>query len=256
MSRNLRCFSFIGFIISISIAVTALAQTENLQLFVRRNFGYGGGDQIQGSFRLEVTGPADLASVTFKVDDQVVGTASAAPFRVDFNTDSYGLGWHTLTAEGRTASGRKLASAPRRFEFVSAAVGWQAAGRIVVPVLGVLALVGVVALVSTVVDIRHGQRSPTPLGAPRRYGLLGGAICPKCGRPFARHWWAPNVVAGKLDRCPHCGRWSTVRAVPLDQLRAAETAELQQAQPAAHAPELSAEDKLRRQLDDSRYDNP
>jgi hypothetical protein len=236
-----------------SVVTPALAQTGELQLFVRRNFGYGG-DQIQGSFRMEATGPANLASVTFKVDDQGAGTATAAPFRVDFNTDTYGLGWHTLTAEGQTASRTILASAPRRFEFVSAAVGWEAAGRIVVPVLAVLALVGIVAAASTVLDVRRGRLSPTPLGAARRYGPLGGAICPKCGRPFSRHWWAPNMVAGKLDRCPHCGRWSVVRALPLDQLRAAEAAELEAAQPAAPASEPSAEEKLRRQLDESRFD--
>ncbi len=240
--------------ILLTLALPALAQTDALQLFVRRNFGYGGGDQIQGSFSLEATGPTDLASVTFKVDDQVVGTAMAAPFKINFNTDTYGLGWHNLTAVGQTASGRQLTSTARRFEFVSASVGWQAAGRIVIPVLGVLALVGVVALVSTFMDIRRGRTSPTPLGAERRYGVLGGAICPKCSRPFSRHWWAPNAVAGKLDRCPHCGRWSVVRAVALDQLHAAESAELAAAQPSMPTPELSPEEKLRRQLDDSRYD--
>src|SRR2546422_242225 len=111
-----------------------------------------------------------------------------------------------------------------------------------------------VAAASTVLDIRRGRLSPTPLGAARRYGILGGAICPKCGRPFSRHWWAPNAVSGKLDRCPHCGRWSVVRALPLDQLRAAEAAELQAAQPTHPASEPSAEEKLRRQLDESRFD--
>ena len=252
MLRSLRLFALLTFFFA--AAVAAVAQTGELQLFVRRNFGYGGGDQIQGSFNMQATGPADLASVTFKVDGQVVGTVIAAPFGVNFNTDTYGLGWHTLTAEGQTASGRKLVSAPRRFEFVSAAVGWQAAGRIVVPILGVLVIIVVVAVVGTLLEIRRGRLSPTPLGAARRYGILGGSICPKCGRPFSRHWWAPNAVAGKLDRCPHCGRWSVVRAMPLDQLRAAEAAELQAAQPTALAPELSAEEKLRRQIDDSRFD--
>ncbi len=242
-------------VVLFGFAGPALAQTGDLQLFVRRNFGYGSGDQIQGAFSMEVTGPADLASVTFKIDDQVVGTVTAAPFRVNFNTDAYGLGWHNLTAVGQTASGRQLVSAPRRLEFVSASVGFQTVGRIVLPLLGVLALIGVVALASTLVDIRRQRTSPTPLGAPRRYGLAGGAICPKCSRPFSRHWWAPNAVAGKLDRCPHCGRWSIVRAVPLEQLRAAEAAELQQDQPAGPASELTPEEKLRRQLDDSRFDN-
>ena len=127
-------------------------------------------------------------------------------------------------------------------------------GRILLPVVGALALVGVLVVVFTVIDIRRGRKSHTPLGAARRYGLMGGTVCPKCGRPFSRHWWAPNALAGKLDHCPHCGRWSVVRALPLDQLRAAEAAELQNAQPATPLPNLSPEEKLRRQLDDSRYD--
>src|SRR5258707_14675391 len=106
-----------------TLVIPAFAQTGELQLFLRRNFGYGGGDQIQGSFSMEATGPADLASVTFKVDETVVGTVTSAPFKVSFNTDTYGLGWHTLTAAGQTSIGRLLAAARRRFEFVSATPG-------------------------------------------------------------------------------------------------------------------------------------
>jgi len=253
MLRKLRLLALVAFLIS--IAIPAFAQSDTLQLGVHRLFGYGSGDQIQGSFRLTVTGPSDLTSVTFKIDDQIMATVTAAPFQVDFVTDTYGLGWHNLTAEGHTASGQTLTSAPRRFEFVSAAEGWATVGRIIVPVLGALALVGIVVAIFTVADMRRGRKSPTPLGAARRYGLMGGAACPKCSRPFSRHWWAPNVGIGKLDLCPHCGRWSIVRALPLDKLRAAEAAELQAAQAANPVPELSPEEKLHRQLDDSRYDS-
>jgi len=251
----LRRFRLLGLLILISTAaIPAFAQSDSLQLGVHRLFGYGGGDQIQGSFRLDVSGPSDLTRVTFKIDDEVVATVTAAPFQVDFVTDRYDLGWHNLTAEGQTASGRTLTSAPRRFEFVSASAGWASVGRIFVPILGLLVLVAVFAVIGIVLDTRRSRQSPTPLGAERRYGLMGGAICPKCSRPFSRHWWGINAGLGKLDRCPHCGRWSIVRAVPLEQLRAAEAAERQAAQPANPVPELSAEEKLRRQLDESRFD--
>ena len=39
-------------------AGAVVAQDDALTLYVRRNFGYGGGSQIQGNFRLEVEGPA------------------------------------------------------------------------------------------------------------------------------------------------------------------------------------------------------
>ena len=94
----------------------AWAQTDELVLAVRRNFGYGGGSQIQGNFRLEATGPANLIRVTFKIDDTVVATDDQPPFRVDFNTDDYPLGWHDLTAAGETSDGRSahLRPAPVR----------------------------------------------------------------------------------------------------------------------------------------------
>ena len=235
-------------------SVIAFAQTDELTLSVRRNFGYGGGSQIQGNFRLEATSPASLASVTFQIDGAEIATVSQSPFRVDFLTDNYPLGWHDLTAVAQTADGRTLTSAPRRFEFVSASAGFQAVGKFLWPLLAVVGLALVVALGVPLAQALRGKPAPIAPGTPRRYGLMGGAICPKCGRPFARHWWGLNAGLGKLDRCDNCGRWSIVRAQPLDKLRAAEAAEVEQA---AVVPELSPEEKLRRQLDESKYrDNP
>ena len=112
-------------------------------------------------------------------------------------------------------------------------------------VLAGLALV--VGLGATLFQALRGKPAPIPPGQPRRYGLMGGAICPKCGRPFPRHWWGLNAGLGKFDRCDNCGRWSIVRAEPFDKLRAAEAAEIEHA---AVAPELSPEEKLRRQLEE------
>jgi hypothetical protein len=181
-----------------------------------------------------------------------LGIDAEAPYRVDFNTDNYAPGFHTFTAEGETAAGQVLISNERRFELVTAAASWQALGNMMVPILIALGGLFVVILVFSLLQIRQTQKHPIPLGVPRRYGLLGGAICPKCGRPFARHWWGLNAGLGKLDRCDHCGKWSVVRALPLEQLRTAEAAELQAAQGPGPT-ELSAEERLRRQLDESRY---
>ncbi len=98
------------------------------------------------------------------------------------------------------------------------------------------------------------RRTSLPLGVPRQYSWLGGAICPKCGRPFSLHWWALNAsLAGKLDRCEYCGKWSLVRRASREQLAAAEAAELAQAQPETPVAEPNAKEKLKRQLDESRY---
>lgn len=240
-----------------SLVAPVWAQASELTLSVRRNVGYNsGGAQIQGSFRMEVTGPENLVSVTFRIDEAVVGTVTQSPFKINFNTDDYGLGWHNLSAEAQTADGRTLVSEVRRFEFVSEAESWEAAGRIMGPMFGILGVVVVVGLLMALVPTFTGKRSNLPLGAARNYGLLGGGICPKCQRPFALHWWGLNAsLVGKFDRCDHCGHWGFVRRASPEQLRAAEAAELRQAQPEVPLPEMTPEEKLKRQLDESRFDS-
>jgi Zn ribbon nucleic-acid-binding protein len=96
------------------------------------------------------------------------------------------------------------------------------------------------------------RAGPTPLGAKRNYGWLGGAICPKCGRPFPIHLWGLNTVSGKFDRCDHCGQWSRARRASPEALTAAEAAEA--APSSAPSPaSITAEERLRQQLDDTRY---
>jgi hypothetical protein len=227
---------------------------DELTLFVHRNFGYSGGSQIQGSFSMEAVGPENLASVTFKIDETIVGTVTERPFKINFNTDSYPVGLHTLIAIGQTADGQTLTSAPRRFEFVTAEEGLKTAGRIVLPLLAVVGVILLLAFGVSMLQTVSGKKSSLPLGAPRTYGLMGGAICPKCGRPFSIHWWGFNVVGQKFDRCDHCGQWSLVRRVSREKLQAAEAAEVRAAQPETPIPELSPEEKLKRQLDESRFD--
>lgn len=242
------------FALALAAPAAARAQTDTLELFVRRNVGYSGVGEIQGSFRMEATAPPDVSRVTFYIDNTVVGIDPEAPFRVDFNTDDYPLGPHTLLAEGDRANGSFLTSAPREFKFVSEAESWQAAQRLIVPMVSVL--LGAIVLVAGFATWQavQNKRHPTPLGAQRKYGVMGGTICPKCHRPFSRHVWGLNAGLAKYDRCDHCGKWSLVRALPLEQLRAAEAAELKSTgDGAGTVPELSAEERLRRQLDDSRY---
>ena len=62
-----------------------------------------------------------------------------------------------------------------------------------------------------------------------------------------------NMGLSKYARCPYCGKWSPVRIQSIAKLREAEKAELTWAQ--AEVPQVSEEDKLRRELDDSKYQN-
>lgn len=94
-------------------------------------------------------------------------------------------------------------------------------------------------------------------GKPAISGLLGGTICPKCHRPFAIHLWSIRLVVIRLDRCPHCGRWSFVQSVHPDILAAAEDAALQEMAGSAdsHTAEPDEAAAWRRQLDDSRFED-
>ncbi len=233
---------------------TAFAQTNTeFQLAVHRDFGYGGGDQIQGQFTLEAVGPETLTSATFTIDDQLMGTVTTAPFKLPLNTDKYPHGWHTLGLTGKTSDGQTLTAAPKRFEFVDASAGvtagFQIAVRIIVPVVALLALVLAIQFVPTLL----GKRKTLPLGATRRYGLKGGAICPKCGRPFSIHLTSLNALTGYLDYCDHCGKWSFIKRATPEQLAEAERAEVKQAVPESPIVEETAEEKLQRQIEESRY---
>jgi hypothetical protein len=230
------------------------AQTEELQLAVRRNFGYGGGEQIQGNFRMEIdTPPAGVVAVTFLIDGQAIGTDAEPPFRLDFETDAYGLGWHEMTAEAQTPDGGTLVSAVRRFEFVSAEVSWQVGGRIMGITFGLVGVIFILVLALQFLLPGRGKASSLPLGAKRNYGWLGGTVCPKCQRPFPLHWWRLKLAVASYDRCDHCGKWSLVRAASAEQLAAAEQAELAQAQPEKAITGESEAERLRRQLDETRY---
>ena len=238
---------------SIIVFPTWAQSNGELTLSLRRNFGYSSGTgKIQGTFSMKVAGPEGIDRVAFLIDDEVIGDVDTPPFELRFQTGDYDLGVHTLTAIGFTQDGSELFSNQIRVEFVSAEEGWKSALIILIPILAIV-FGGILFsyIISTFVGRR--SKSDTPLGAPRNYGLWGGAICPKCGRPFGRHIWGLNLGAGKFDRCPHCGKWSLVQRAFPEELRAAEVAELEMIGDRDQAPVISEEEKLRKELDDSRY---
>ncbi|MBU2610509.1 MAG: hypothetical protein KJ606_06125 [Chloroflexi bacterium] len=238
-------------LLSMSVVGKVLAQTEELKLSFSRDFGYssGAGD-IQGTFSMKVSGPDDLARVEFYIDETKIGEDFEAPFRLQFNTDNYPLGMHKMYAIGYTADGREYRSRAVTANFVSADEGWQAASKIMIPML--IIVFGAI-LLSVVVPMLtgRGKRVEVPLGAERKYGIRGGGICPKCQRPFALPLFSMNLGFSKLARCPYCGKWSMVRVQPLAKLRQAEQAEFEQAR--GQIAEISEAEKLKKELDDSRY---
>lgn len=239
-----------------TLALPVLAQSE-LTLAVHRDFGSAQGSQIRGTFSMDVQSASPLQSVTFKIDQQVIQEVKAAPFKIQFNTATYANGWHELSATAITTSGQTLQSNTKRFQFMSAEEASKAMTSILVPLFGavgvlILATVGVQFLM-----FRSRSQNKVPLGAPRTYGFRGGTICPRCHRPFPIHWWAMNLTfAGKLDTCEHCGRFGFFRPYPMQKLREAEAAEVQDAvSTVTPIHELSEEEKLRQQLESSKYED-
>ena len=245
----------LGIVIAIFLGLLTFsvtqAQSEELTISFSRDFGYssGGGD-IQGLFSIKVSGPDTLVNVVFYLDDSVMGEDVEAPFGLQFTTDNYPPGKHAIYAAGTTSDGRELKTKVVHANFVSADEGNRAAMRILIPVLGI---VGVSMLLAVLVPIITGRKTiALEPGTPRNY-TLGGAICPKCQRPFAMHLFGLNLGLGKLDRCPYCGKWSMVRRQSLQTLRAAEEAELERAKVTGSVQGMTEEEKLKKQLDDSKF---
>jgi len=199
-------------------------------------------------FSMKVSGPDNLVRVEFYIDDTKIGEATTAPFRLQFSTDSYPTGQHKLYAIGFTFDGQELRSQEIIATFVAASEGMKSVGKIIVPILVVVV---VAILLASIVPILTGRRTTALApGALRQYPL-GGAICPRCGRPFAMHIYGLNLLASRLDRCPYCGKWSLVRHQSMEALRAAERAEVEEEKD--QVLEETEEEKLKRELDDSKY---
>jgi hypothetical protein len=152
-------------------------------------------------------------------------------------------------------AGLLLLAAP----LTASAAPWQnsdASGPTLTVTLVIISF-GVVALVARNVLVRPAK--PAPLGSSehRDYGSVGGAVCRSCGLPFARNFLDLNLLGGKLTRCPHCGKLAILSAATPDQLYAAEDLErrtLGGTIPAAAPAPVSEEEKLRRRIEDSRYE--
>lgn len=216
------------------------AQEERLTLRLSRDFGSAVGVQIRGTFSYHVTGPADLERVVFLLDGEPIGEDRDPPFRLQFRTERYETGLRTLSAIGYTSSGDVLQSNVLQREFMSSDQALNAIMWIIGPIL----LVSVAAAILAIWLNRRAQSQGT-VG-----GLFGGAICQQCGRPFAIHFFAINLVTARLDRCPHCGKWQMVRRASPEALAAAS-----EKNTAVSAPPSAPEKSLRNELDDSRFDD-
>ncbi len=233
-------------------AQPALAQDYEYTVHVRKDFGYSWANDIQGSFSIALIGDEEnVKSVNFFIDDEILATLDSSPFRYQFNTEDFNPGAHQLYGEVFLKDGSSQLTPALIYDFLARETSSQQIKKIFLIIGGIL--LGVIAIVTFVQTVflkgkKQGTREP---GAPRSYGLMGGTICPKCGRPFPRHIYGMNLVVGRLDRCDNCGKWvMTVRATP-EVLRMAEEAELEAVK--ADETETIRPAKERDNLEDTRF---
>jgi hypothetical protein len=253
MKKN--CLYIFLVLLAILVFVTAArAQAvEELELSVSRDFGssFGTGD-IQGTFSMKVTNPSNLVKIQFYIDNTMIAEDTEPPFKVQFVTDDYAPGMHTMHAIGYTSDGRELLTREMKFNYINAEESRQRGLKITVPIL---ALVLIWVLFSKVVPTLSRGRKKGELLPPggHNYGVIGGTICPRCVHPFALNLFSPNLLVGKLVRCPNCGKWFIGRRASIDDLRIAEKAAFAQAHGAPQFSEMKDEEKIRKGLDDSKY---
>lgn len=238
---------------------TVLAQTPEAPVYtmgLNRDFGYGAGSQIRGLFTARVAGPEGIQQVEYLIDGETMIVVSEAPFTYQFNTSSYSFGTHDLTARVTTTDGKVYVTPARHFNFVTREQEGEGMQKILFPLLGGIAALMLVSVLVQTLLFRSGKRQPVAPGTERKYGYAGGSICPKCHRPTPRHMMGFNLGIGKLDYCENCGKWSIMRAVPLEILRTAEIAEKADARKEAELPhyEKSEEEKLKDLLEESKYE--
>ena len=239
-------------LLALLAAPAALAQEETppLELRLNRDFGYGGfGNDIQGTFTIKVNGPENLEEVHFYLDDTLMGTDSEPPYALQFNTDNFESGIHTISAVGVLADGSEITSNEVTPDFLSSDDAMGKTLNIVGPILAVAAIA---VLLGAVVPALLGKKGKTrPIG---EYSVAGGTICPRCEFPYSRNTFSPNLVFGKLERCPHCGKWSLRPRASSAELAAAEE-RLRAAQDETAQVEFDPQESIQRALDESRYDD-
>jgi hypothetical protein len=174
-------------ILLLPASVNAQESQPDLNLYLIRNFGYGGIGEIQGNFTLKIRDPlTELDKVEFYLDEELIATILQEPYEYKFHTSSYPEGKHTLIAVGTLVDGTPLKSNRITKTFLSSGQAWAETEGLIVPVLLFVAGLTVLGLV---IPVLLSRKKDFVLG---KYGSAGGAICPRCDLPFSRFFLSPN----------------------------------------------------------------
>jgi len=241
---------FIVFSFVFAVPVYAQGLEPEISLGLARTMGYGGfGGEIQGTFTISATSDGDLESVVFYFNDILLGEDNEAPFKLQFNTNIIEPGPVDFSAIGVFVDGSSAKSDVIQRIVLSEDSVTSAMTGMIVPLLLVFAVIIGVTLLLQLTRKKKGVEF-----IPGKYGAAGGTICPKCTLPFSRSVLSPNLLVGKLERCPHCGKFSIRPRASSQALLGAEARYLESDQPTSEHLHESDEDKLRKMIDDSRFD--
>ncbi len=238
----------LGLVLLLGVAAGLVAaQQPELQLRLTRDWGYGGLDnRIQGRFSLHATGPDNLVEVRFRLDFAIINVDKEAPFRYQFHTNDFDPGPHTMSATGILTNGTEINSQFIVRTFMSDDAANQEVRNFILPLLLVVGAITVIGIGGPLLLGRNKKHRPGV------YGMAGGAVCRRCSMPFSRSTLAPNLLLGKLERCPHCGKWAVVPRASASALAEAE-ARLAGTDQVDGEPFESEEEKKKRLLDESRF---
>lgn len=234
------------FVVSFS---AVMAQESPFTLRIVRDWGYGNGTDINGRMSLSVKGDQDkIQQVTFFIDDEVMASVAASPFKVQFDTNDFDPGLHRLTAEVITTLGETYTTN----RLVSNFMGKSAANQ---SMFKILLLLGGIVVASMSIQFLMQKNSTKNAKydeyGRRQYGVWGGAVCPSCGQPFDRSFFGINLVGVRLERCPHCRKLVAARRAAPEQLEAAERSS--RPETTGQAPAKSEFEKKQESYDDSKY---
>jgi hypothetical protein len=207
------------------------------------------GGTIQGRFTLRASGPESLVEVRYLIDGQLMEAVTEPPFSYQFHTDNFATGVHEIYALGILDNGDEIRSQSLTLDFISGEEAGGSITRFIVPLVIVIAAISILSALLPSILGRGKDRFV--LG---EYGPAGGAVCPACKLPYSRLFMSPNLVVGKLSRCPHCGKWTIARRATQAELNQAE-ARYRQDQEEGQARPADAADDLRRQLEESRFED-
>jgi len=218
MKKNQRFFILMTLLIMLLPAsVDAQESQPDLNLYLIRNFGYGGLGEIQGNFTLKIRDSiAELDKVEFYLDDELIATILQEPYEYKFHTSSYPEGKHAFSAVGTLIDGTQMESNRITKTLLSSGQAWSETQGLIVPVFLIIAGLTILGLG---IPVLLSRKKDFVLG---KYGPAGGAVCPRCDLPFSRFFLSPNLLTGKIVRCPHCGKISVRARASQNQIQEAE----------------------------------